>query len=61
MSATTSRRNHWALGGVLFAVFFIAGDFLRGALAAGPPPHAWQVGATAPSMGLECIRAPTGR
>jgi hypothetical protein len=38
MSATTSRRNHWALGGVLFAAFFIAGDFLRGALAAGPLP-----------------------
>jgi hypothetical protein len=37
---TVSRlqRNPWALGGVLFAAFFIAGDFLRGALASGPLP-----------------------
>jgi hypothetical protein len=38
MSTSTSRKNPWALGGALFAAFFIAGDFLRGALAAGPLP-----------------------
>jgi hypothetical protein len=38
MTAPTSRKNIWALGGVLFAAFFIAGDFLAGALAAGPLP-----------------------
>lgn len=38
MTASTKQRNLWALGGVLFATFFIAGDFLRGALANGPLP-----------------------
>lgn len=37
-TAPSTRRNPWALGGVLFAAFFIAGDFLRGALANGPLP-----------------------
>lgn len=32
------QRNPWALGGVLFVAFFIAGDVLRGALASGPLP-----------------------
>ena len=38
MTASNPRGNPWALGGVLFAAFFIAGDFLRGALANGPLP-----------------------
>lgn len=38
MTASRSQRNLWALGGVLFAAFFIAGDFLRGPLASGPLP-----------------------
>lgn len=38
MTASNPQRNRWALGGVLFAAFFIAGDFLRGALANGPLP-----------------------
>lgn len=37
-SQQRSQRNLWALGGVLFAVFFTAGDFLRGALASRPLP-----------------------
>lgn len=32
MTTLRSRGNPWALGGVLFAVFFIAGDVLRGML-----------------------------
>lgn len=38
MTASNPQRNPWALGGVLFAAFFVAGDFLRGALASGPLP-----------------------
>lgn len=38
MTASTKQRNLWALGGVLFAAFFIGGDFLRGALANGALP-----------------------
>jgi hypothetical protein len=38
MTASTRQRNPWALGGVLFAAFFIAGDFIRGALANGALP-----------------------
>jgi hypothetical protein len=36
VSSSGAQRNLWALGGILFAAFFNAGDFLRGALAAGP-------------------------
>jgi hypothetical protein len=37
--ATSGRRsNLWALGGVLFAVFFIAGDVLRSMLTSDPLP-----------------------
>jgi uncharacterized membrane protein YhaH (DUF805 family) len=38
MTASTRQRNLWALGGVLFAAFFIGSDFLGGALATGPLP-----------------------
>jgi hypothetical protein len=38
MTVSSKRRNPWALGGVLFAAFFIGGDFLRGALANGGLP-----------------------
>lgn len=37
-AASTRRRNLWALGGILFAAFLIAGDFLSGALATGSLP-----------------------
>ena len=38
MAASTRRRNLWALGGILFAAFLIAGDVLSGALATGSLP-----------------------
>lgn len=38
MTESRTKRNALALGGVLFAAFFLAGDFLRGALASGPLP-----------------------
>ncbi|QYJ15564.1 hypothetical protein Rxycam_01388 [Rubrobacter xylanophilus DSM 9941] len=38
MTVSGKRRNLWALGGVLFAAFFIGGDFLRGALENGALP-----------------------
>jgi hypothetical protein len=38
VTASNSKRNLWALGGVFFAVFFLAGDFLRGVLATAPLP-----------------------
>lgn len=38
MTVSSTQKNRWALGGVLFAAFFIGGDFLRGALANGPLP-----------------------
>ena len=38
MTVSSTRRNLWALGGVLFAAFFIGDDFLRGALANGALP-----------------------
>ena len=38
MTVSRARRDPWALGGVLFAAFFILGDVLRGILANGPLP-----------------------
>ena len=38
MAVSGKQRNVWAIGGVLFAAFFIGGDFLRGALANGALP-----------------------
>ena len=38
MTAPSTQRNLWELGGVLFAAFFVGGVFLRGALADGPLP-----------------------
>jgi hypothetical protein len=38
VTESSKRRSLWALGGVLFAAFFIGGDFLRGALANGALP-----------------------
>ncbi|MGH3087788.1 MAG: hypothetical protein ACRDSJ_10795 [Rubrobacteraceae bacterium] len=38
MRTDTTNRNLWALGGVLFAAFFIASDILRGALTSDPLP-----------------------
>jgi hypothetical protein len=51
---TTSRRqgDPRALGGILFAAFFILGDVLRGVLANGPSPYParppWRPRATLP-------------
>lgn len=38
MTVSRARKDPWALGGVLFAAFFILGDVLRGILANGPLP-----------------------
>ena len=38
MTATSTRRDLWALGGVLFAATFLAGGIIGGMLAAGPFP-----------------------
>jgi hypothetical protein len=40
MTMLRALRGPWALGGVLFAAFFILGDVLRGILANDPPPLA---------------------
>jgi hypothetical protein len=39
MTKSTRRGDPWAWGGVLFALFFILGDVLRGVLANGPFPN----------------------
>jgi hypothetical protein len=38
MTASRRQGDSWALGGILFAVFFILGDVLRGVLANDPLP-----------------------
>jgi hypothetical protein len=38
MTASRRQGDPWALGGILFAAFFILGDVLRGVLANGPLP-----------------------
>ena len=38
MTASRRQADPWALGGILFAVFFILGDILRGVLANDPLP-----------------------
>ena len=38
MAASKRQRDLWALSGILFAAFFVAGDVLRGVLASGALP-----------------------
>jgi hypothetical protein len=38
MTASRRQGDPWSLGGILFAVFFILGNVLRGVLANGPLP-----------------------